>query len=364
MIKEGHFGFYEAFSLMTIVLLTKIFYTSPMVLIKSLGTAAWYGTLVSCAVALVFFAFLYALMKRFPQQDLYQIFETVTGKVIGKLLIFLFSGFLLYSAVVNMREFISVLKVYSMPFTPAAVLVFAFLLVVIAMAYVGLEGIVRTAYVFFYPVIGSLFLILLLSIPSYDFDYLKPYLGYGLVKTALVGVMRSAAYDEIVLLAVIIRSIHGVKLFKKVGLASLIFSGAVIACCVACILASFQYTVGSEQVSGMYQLAKTIYFSRFFQRIEAIFLFIWVITSVLNVSFIFYVAVSSYCRVFQIDNHRPLLLPFGILTFILALFPETMAEIVEVHIKILREYSSALLMFIPLMVLAVALVRRKKGGKA
>jgi len=118
MIKEGRFGFMEAFSVMAIVLVTKIFYGSPMALIKYLGTAAWYGTLISCGGALVFFTLLYFLMKRFPQQDLFQIFETVTGKLIGKALILIFGIFLLYKAGINVREFTAVLKVYSMPFTP------------------------------------------------------------------------------------------------------------------------------------------------------------------------------------------------------------------------------------------------------
>jgi hypothetical protein len=165
MIKEGHFGFYEAFSLITIVLITKIFYTSPRVIIKALGTAAWLGTLVSFGAIMLFFILLYLLMKRFPQNDLYQIFEIVTGKVIGRILILMFSGYLLYYAGMNLSEFVAILKVYSMPFTPPAVLIFTFLLVAVAMAYVGLEGIARVACVFFYPIMGSLFLLLLLAIP-------------------------------------------------------------------------------------------------------------------------------------------------------------------------------------------------------
>lgn len=364
MIKEGHFGFHEAFSLMTIILITKIFYTSPMVIIKALGTAAWLGTLVSFATIMVFFIFLYVLMKRFPQQDLYQIFEIVTGKVMGRILILIFSGYLLYYAGMNLSEFVAILKVYSMPFTPPGVLIFVFLSVVAAMAYVGLEGIARVACVFFYPIIGSLFLLLLLGIPNYDFDYLQPLLGYGLFTTVKTGVLRNSAYNEIVLLAIMIRSIHGPKMFKKVGLSSLFLTVFTFVTSLVCILAAFQYTVGSEHLSGLYQLSRVIYFSRFFQRIEAIFLFIWVISSVVTVSAAFYFSLSSYCRAFTISNHRPLLLPFSILIFMLALYPHNLAEIIDVHIFLIRQYSSAVLVLIPMMVLFLAVIRGKKGGKS
>jgi spore germination protein (amino acid permease) len=251
-----------------------------------------------------------------------------------------------------------------MPFTPPGILIIAFLMVVAAMAYVGLEGIARVSYVFFYPIIGALLLLLLMAIPSYDFDYLKPFFGHGLSKTILIGVSRSAAYDEIVFLAIIIRSVQELKVFKKVGFSSLILTGLTFSSCLICIIAAFQYTVGSEHLSGMYQLSRVIYFSRFFQRIEAIFLFIWVISSVITVSFVFYLALSSYCRVFNINNHRPLLLPFSILAFMLAYYPKHLAEVIEFHLKVLRVYSSAIMMLIPIMVLVIALIRRKKGDKA
>jgi len=264
----------------------------------------------------------------------------------------------------NLSEFVAILKVYSMPFTPPAVLIFTFLLVAVAMAYVGLEGIARVACVFFYPIMGSLFLLLLLAIPSYDFDYLQPLLGYGLFTTIKTGVLRNSAYNEIVLLAVMIRSIHGPKLFKKVGLSSLFLTAFTFVSALVCILAAFQYTVGSEHLSGLYQLTRVIYFSRFFQRIEAIFLFIWVISSVITVSTAFYFALSSYCRAFTIRNHRPLLLPFGILAFMLALYPHNLAEIIDVHIMLIRQYSSAVMVLIPMLVFFLAVIRGKKGEKS
>jgi hypothetical protein len=68
MIKEGKFGVSEAVCLVTITVSAKIFFTSPAVLLTHVGTAIWYETLVSAAAALVGFAFIYLLLKRFPEQ--------------------------------------------------------------------------------------------------------------------------------------------------------------------------------------------------------------------------------------------------------------------------------------------------------
>jgi len=362
MIKEGHFGPSEAFSLVTIMIVTKIFYSSPLVIISDLGTAAWYGTILSCSVSLIFFGLLYILMKRFPQKDLYQIFQAVTGKVIGKLLIMIFSFYFLYYAAINLREFTLILRVYSLPLTPPSLIVFAFLLVVIAMAYVGLEGIARTSYIFFYLIFGGLILILLLAIPAYDLSYLRPFLGYGLEKTIITGLLRSSAYNEIIILAIIINSIHGLRTFVRTGVAALLFSGLMISISLACILAAFEYTAASEHISGMFQLSRVIYYTRFFQRVEAIFLFFWVFSSIITVSMAFYISLSSYCRAFNIRNHRPLLFSFSALAFSLVYIPRNIAEVLEIHISFIRQYSFIIIYMVPLLVLFLSLIFGKKGG--
>lgn len=354
----------EAVALTLIVMNTKIFYTSPITIISELGTAAWWGTVISCLTSLFFFGLLYILMKRFQQKDLYQIFEAVTGKKAGKILILIYALYFLYYSGVNLREFSIILKVYSLAKTPSGILIGAFLLIVLAMSYVGLEGIVRVAYIFFYPIIFGLIIVLLLAIPAYEFDYLKPWLGYGLGKTVQIGILRASAYDEIIILAIIYNSLQGLKNFKKAGLTCLLFTGFVFSVSLACILAAFQYTEASEHLSGMYQLSRVIYYSRFFQRVEAIFLFIWVFASVITVGIAFHIALSSYCRAFKIDNHRPLLLPFAFFTYTIAFMPANIAEVLEIHVKYIRQYSFLLLYLVPVIILFLALILGKKGGKA
>jgi hypothetical protein len=238
-MKEGRFGFLEGLSLTIIVLVSKVFYTSPMMLIKELGTAAWLGTLVSCWTSGAFFLLLYLLMKRFPGQDLFQIFELVAGKVAGRAFILLFSLYFLYYTAISIREFTSILKAYSFPYTPVSMIVIPMMLVMTAMVYVGLEGIARVAYVFVYPIFGGLFLIFILAYPFYHWEYLQPLRGYGLGTTVVTGFLRASAYDEIIILAVIINSIQGLKTFRKAGVSALVISGITISLCTACILRLF-----------------------------------------------------------------------------------------------------------------------------
>lgn len=363
MIKEGKFGLLEAICLTTLVIVPKIFYTSPMAITRDLGTAAWYGTIISCITSILFFMLLCLLMKRFPGKNLVEVFEASIGKLLGKAAAIIFCGYFLYYCGVNVREFLEMLKAFNLPYTPPSIILFAFLSIVALSAFYGLEGVSRLAYISFLPVMIGLLTILVLTSTYYNLDLIKPYLGHGLGKTLFTGFVRSSAYSEVVILAIIINSIHGLKNFKKAGLISLIISGIIFSLTVFCYIVTFGYSVGSENVSGVYSMSRLIYFSRFFQRVESIFLFFWVISSLVTISAVFYIALSTYCKTFNISNHKPLIIPFSFLTFMIALLPNNISETIQYHVIFVRQYSGIILYGLPLFALMVSIVLGRKGDK-
>ncbi len=361
MINEGKFGTAEAVYLTTLVIASKAFYTSIRVMIKNTGTAAWYMTLVSCLTSIIFFLLISLVMKRFPGKNLVEIFELVTGKFFGKILTLLFSVYFVYYAGSSLREFLEMIKAYNLPYTPPSLIIFAFMAVVVVLTYIGLEGMARFATVIFYPVFIGIAIILVLAYPYYNVRAIFPIGGYGITETLKSGFLRSSAYDEVIILAFIINSIDGVKSFKKVGTLSIFISGIVFAFTCLCNIMAFDYTMSSENVSDLFQLARVIYFSRFFQRIESIFLFIWIIASLITVGLAFYIAISSFCKAFKISNHRPLILQFAFLTFMVTLLPEGLIELAKSNIVVMREYSMVLVYGIPILVLFISVIFGKKG---
>lgn len=361
-MNKHQFGLYETVCLTSILILSKIFYTSISVIIKLMGTAAWYGTLISSIVSIFFFLFVYLLMKRFPGKNLMQIFDIVLGGVVGKILSILFVAYIIFYAGSSLREFLEMIKAYNLPYTQPSLIIGSFIAVSVLIAYYGLEGLGRISAIFFIPVIIGILLILVLSIPNYNFDSLKPFWGYGIKQTLYAGFLRSSAYDEAVMLAIIINSIHGLKNFKRAGILSISIAGIVISVSVLLNIAAFEYTSAAENTSTVFQMARMIYFNRFFQRLESIFLFIWVIASVITVSVAFYFSMHVYCQAFKIKNHRPLILPFAFLLFMIAIYQENFSQVIDQNIVIMRSYSFIFVYGVPILVLLVALLRGKKGG--
>ena len=124
---------------------------------------------------------------------------------------------------------------------------------------------------------------------------------------------------------------------------------------------TFGFAAGGENISGFFELSRSIYFNRFIQRVESIFLFTWVISSVISSTASFYFGLLVYCKIFTVKDHKPFLIPFGILTFIIAILPVSLQSLAQTSLLFLREYSMFVIYLPVVVVLLVSVILRKKG---
>lgn len=358
---EKKFGLFETVSLLSITIISKVFYTSIMMIIKTALTSAWIATLISCITSIFFFMFIYLLMKRFPGQEMTGVFDKVIGKVPGRILSFLFVAYFLYYAGMNLREFVEIIKAISLPYTFPSIIIAVFIITVIFMSFKGIEAIARMAYLCFYAVLAGFVIILVFAYPYYSFDYLTPWAGKGVLETVKIGFVRCSAYDEIIFLAFIANKINGKKDFKKAGIISLVITGVVFSIGIASAIMAFGYSVAGENLSNLYMISRMIYFSRFFQRIDAIFIFIWVISSVISVGTAFYLSLTTYMHCFNIKNRNPLIIPMAVLLFTITILPRDISEIIDIHMIILKQYSFLFVYGVPLLILLLAVILGKRG---
>lgn len=361
MNSEGSLGVFEAICFLALIMVNKIFFTSVGMIVFQTGTAAWYVTLLSCMVTLVFFLFIYFLLRRFEGKDLVRIYETVLGKFLGKLLALVICGHFLFNAGSTLREFVEMIKVYNLPYTPTSAIIVVFLTVSVIICYFGLQTLGRISALCFIPTLLGLAMILLLAVPSYDFNLLKPFGGYGMARTAEIGFMRSSAYFEFIVLGFAVNAVGGAKQYRKAAVSSIIISGIVFSVSLICYLMTFGYTVGGENISGIFELSRSIYFNRFIQRVESVFLFTWVISSVVSTTASYYIAILIYCKVFLIKDHKPILLPMAVLAYVVAILPASMQVVTQINIVILRQYSMFVIYIPAILVLLIAVIRRKRG---
>lgn len=361
MIKEGKFGTQEAICIITITTVSKVFYTSPTMVMKIVGTAGWYMTLFSAATATVAFTVVYLLLKRFPGKNIMEIYDIVLGKSIGSFFSLSLLLIVLLTAAANIREFTEVMIVYVFPLSPPSYIIGLLLIIIVLAAYLGLEPIARVSRLFGGMLLFGLLSILILATRNYELYHLFPILGYGIGTTFSNGALRSSAYGEVTIVAVIAGSLQGISHVKKAGYISLFLSGAIISLVIFSFTLSFPYYTGREITAPMYLMTTLINYAGFFQRLEAIFLYIWSISMAISSSALIYIVLMIYGHIFNIQDKKPLILPLNIILYCLAMLPESMGALITIYMQALRTYGWIFFFLPPALALLIAMAKGEEG---
>jgi spore germination protein (amino acid permease) len=362
VISEGKIGVQEAICLVVIATGNRVFFTAPTVVSQAVGNAGWYMSVISNAVTLFSFTFIFLLLKRFPGKDILEIFKVAFGRILGFIFCMIYTGSFLAATGILMREFYEMLKTYVFPGTPISGLNAAMVLLVSATAYLGLEAIARAAKLTAMAALFGYIVLLLLSVQNYKLSNLFPMLGYGFGKTVWEGITRSSAFSEVIILAVFAGSLQGIRHIKKAGYLSILFSGLVISVGIFCLTLVFPYYSFQEQTAPLYALATLINYGAFFQRLDPAFLSIWIMITGISSSIVFYCAISSFCKTFGLQDKRPVIPPMAVLLFAITMIPPDLPSVISKYIEILRSYPIFLFYVLPLITLVTALLRKKKGG--
>jgi spore germination protein KB len=364
MIKEGKFGIQEAICLVTITISNKIFFTAPGRLTEQVGTAGYQMTLVSCTMATFLFTIIYILLKRFPGMGIVEIFNMSLGNVVGYIFSFVLMLFFLISTGILLREFTDILKSFTFHLTPIGVLNLSGMIVISLAAYLGLETIARFSSLAAKASLFTFILLMLLASKDYHLSHIFPIWGYGIGTTVITGLKRTSAFSEILIFGVIASSLQGASHIKKAGYISLLFSGIILSVSIFCYTLAFDYTTNQELISPFFVLVRVINYGAFVQRMDPLLMFVWIVTTLITLSILFYCAISVFCKMHKINDTRPVILPMAVLVLTIAIFPSDLPSVAEIYIPQQRDLGQFILVFFPIIALIASVLRKKRGGSS
>ncbi|MDA8210631.1 MAG: endospore germination permease [Clostridia bacterium] len=362
-IREGHIGYREAVALLAIMLITKVFLTCPSNISDLGGTAGWLVVLVYLLVAVVAVLPGLALLKRYPDRTLIEVAEEFGGAITGILVALLLFGYFLLSTVIIMRQFTETVIVALLPTTPISLITVFFLLGMLYPCYQGIESLTRGAWLLMPFFALGLFGVLALVLPWANPDYLFPFWGPGLPAILKAGPMKSSMLGEILLVTLLNPYLRDRQKVTAVVMSSLIISGLIFTLTVLVYQMVFPYPAsGTEITYPMYNLARLIYFGRFVQRVESIFIFIWVFSLLVNVSALFYGTTVSLARGLNLPFYRPLLFPVAVLIYSLNFLILNFPTAAWLDAEVLHNYGWIIAFGLPALVWLLAKLRDKGGG--
>ncbi|NPV26276.1 MAG: GerAB/ArcD/ProY family transporter [Firmicutes bacterium] len=123
----------------------------------------------------------------------------------------------------------------------------------------------------------------------------------------------------------------------------------------------FQLPVAEENVLPVYQLARIIRYGRFFQRLETIFVFFWLLNGLVALSAAFYGATTGLAKGLSLPDYRPILLATALVAYALAFIPPNYPTTMIWDRQFLQNLGWIITFVLPGLLFLVTLIRRKGG---
>lgn len=335
----------------------------PRVVIELGATAAWLVVLISGFAGIGAWLIIAALLDRFPGKSLMAISELVLGPVGGMIANIIFFFYIMITNGILLRLFSEAIILTTLPEAPISSLSFLFIIPVWLAAYLGLEAVSRSAYISFPFISAGVAAVLLALYPHWNPLMLLPLLGEGIFPVVKYGFLSSTVFGEIFILAVLnpFFAFSGKKL-KAAGIFSLVYVMVFFILIVNVYLMTFPYPTSLEYLVPFYQMARTIYLGRYFQRVEAVFVIFWTFSAFLRLALGVIVAAHILQDAFKLPYYRPLLPSLCILIFSLALTFIDVMQTVIIESKIRIIYGWLFSLALPCGIWAAALILRKGEG--
>lgn len=359
MDKFSKIGPSEVLALVLVYTGTKVFLGLPRTFIEIGGTAGWTLPIFSGVLAIVPWLMIAKLLERFPEKSIIQINNEVFGSYLAVVPSLIITVFITVTNGNVLRQFGETMILTALPEAPISSLAFLFILPMAAAVYLGLEPIVRTNFIALPFIVFGIAGTLLALIPYWDFINIFPLFGNGLGKLLLYSVPLTSVFGETVILTMLIPyfSFRGPKLIQ-VGILNIVITALIFSVSTLVYQIVIPYPGAIESFLPYYQLARSIYLGRYFQRVEAIFVLFWAFSAFLRLSVGLFLVAYLFKETFQVPLLRPLIPALALILLSLALTPVDLMQ--TVAFERLRILGGSLLYFgLPIFILMVAMLRGK-----
>ncbi|MFJ7183711.1 GerAB/ArcD/ProY family transporter [Lysinibacillus xylanilyticus] len=339
---------------------------SPASVTSEAKQDAWIAAIISVVLSLLLIKLFVTVGKQTPTLTFVEANEKILGRFFGKItsigfiiLCFLSAGELLYFIGIFMKTEI-------MPETPMMAFAFLFSIIIIYAAFLGIEVFARSAEILFAMFILIFIVFVVCISPSVHMENLQPIMETPAKSlffsiTRLMGIF---SFPLVILLMIFPSTVNVHESAQKGFYIGTILGGIVLIAIITLAILVLGPANTASRTFPSYSLAQRISIGNFLQRIEVIMAAMWIISIYIKTFMFFYAGVIGISQICKINNHRPLILPFGLI--ILGLSQIVHPNIIHSDIYN-REtwpiFSFFFAILLPLVLLLVAKIRKINGNQ-
>ena len=315
----------EAISIVLGVFVTYTLVSLPRNLLETTKTSTIINIIYVGIIGILIAYLIYKLISKFPGNDIIDIAEYLGGKTFKTIIGILFIFYFIFSSSILLRNFCECLKIVYYPVTSLIFIILTFILTICIALRHNFSSIAKVNLLIIPLVIISIIFLFFANFRNFSFENIFPILGDGIFNTFITGLGNLGAFGGISLLYFIPPFLKEPEKMKKVYLTSIILGSIYFLLCISIILFMFVSLMYTNQIMPLYLAARYIEFGDFFQRLESVFLLIWILQMICYLTILTKISSFIFKKITNIKDEKPLIYIFGLLLFAISILPKNYA---------------------------------------
>ena len=357
---KSKLGTIEAVMLVLTIIVAHSVLSMPTNILSSYKSASILNVLYVSIFAIGISYIIYKLLKNFPSMDIIDISELIGGKVFKNLIGIIFIIYFILSASLMLRNFCESIQILYFPMTDITFIMSLIVISICIANRLNSNATIKTN-VIILPIalIGVLFLFFT-NINRFVPQRIFPIFGESAFNTFILGLTNLASFGGIAYIYFLPPLLKDNTKFKKITLISITATAIYLIFTIATLLFIFTFFTNVSEISTLYTATRYIEFGSFFQRLESVFLLIWILVFACYLSIVLKFSIGIFQKITNISNKKALIDVFGILMLSIALIPKNIAISQIFESKIYPYLMIGIVIVLGLGILIFANIAKKK----
>ena len=322
---KSKIGTLEAIMMILTIVVTHTISALPRDILVTTKSASIINLIFVSILAIFISYFIVKLMKKFPGLDLIDISEYLGGKTFKNIIGIIFILYFIVSSSILLRNFAESLKIIYYPMTNIIFIISLFLIAVCAANRLDFNASLKTNLLIIPLVLVSMLFLFFSTMDKFVPERIFPIFGDGLYNTFVLGLTNLSAFGGIAYIYFLPPLLKEPEKMKKIALVSTAISAIYLMLCVATLLFMFSFFINTNEITPLYNATRYIEFGKFFQRLESLFLLIWILAFACYLSIATKFSMNILKKLLNLETKKPLTDLFALLILGIALIPKNYA---------------------------------------
>ena len=347
-------GYVEAIALISVVMINKIILNTPKDIIAKTGPSSWLNVIYISIISIIVVCIIASLLKKFPGNDILDISQFLGGKTLKNVIGISYIILLILLTTSIIKNLSETLRIIYFRTTPILFISLFFIGSSIICNRFSIKVISKANLIIAPGIFFSVIIILFSSIRNFMPQRIFPILGYGINETFFSGLSNIFSFSGILYLLFLPPLLDKPNKLKRMSIIAVIISSVYLFLSVTCLLLSLSFTMHSDESFSLYVLTRNLEYGRFIQRVDAIFILIWIIAIISYINIPISLSIYIFKKLTNISDTNSINYVINLLILAISLIPIEYAIFTNIFGKVVQ-YLFLLLFFgisMPILILA------------